>query len=282
MVGHSKRPKRTPKPSAKRKAANDDNRQKEDNARKSKATPPRQPASPSRGSNGTHNTPKITTPRMVPQVNENNGTADWQKEVNARMHNTSTKTIPPQSISTSTSQGSNANTTATTTTTNTQPPSNNNLNNQDVLHNKSPPKDGTPPACNVTPNATTTATVAPTTTTTSGASAAGLTECEQVLKGGGDVKGWSLAILNDIYAEPSDDGNLVQCSACGIKGRTQGVLTMRHPYAEDNWNSHCRSQGHSNDVANLEAEKEVAGLNGLTQKPMTNFFCVVRKKKVVG
>ena len=57
---------------------------------------------------------------------------------------------------------------------------------------------------------------------------------------------------------------------------------MRHPYAEDNWNSHCRSQGHSNAVANLEAEKEVAGLNGLTQKPMTNFFRVVRKKKVGG
>ena len=55
---------------------------------------------------------------------------------------------------------------------------------------------------------------------------------------------------------------------------------MRHPYAEDNWNSHCRSQGHSNAVVNLEAEKEVADLNGFTQKPMTNFFRVVRMKKV--
>ena len=98
---------------------------------------------------------------------------------------------------------------------------------RDVLRNKYPPNDGTPPACNVTPNATTTPTVAPTTNTTYGASAAGtvrlcpvftpaagtsktdLTECEQVLKGGGNVKGCSLAILNDIYAEPSDDGNLV-------------------------------------------------------------------------
>ena len=55
---------------------------------------------------------------------------------------------------------------------------------------------------------------------------------------------------------------------------------MRHLYAEDNWNSHCRSQGHSNAVANFEAEKEVSGLNVLTQKPMTNFFRVVRMKKV--
>ena len=173
MVGHSKRPKRTPKPSAKRKAADDDNRQKEDNARNPKATPPRQPESPSRGSNGTHNTQKITTPRMVPQVPENNVTADWQKEVNACMQSTSTKTTPPQSVSTYLSRGRNANTTATTTTTNTQPPSNNNLNIQDVLHNKYPPKDGTPPACNVTLNSTTTATVVPTTNTTYGASAAG-------------------------------------------------------------------------------------------------------------
>ena len=125
---------------------------------------------------------------------------------------------------------------------------------RDVLNNKSSPRHGTPPACIVTPKATTTFTVARSTKTTSGASASekirlctvfspaaitSKTECEQVLKaekGDWNVKSWSLEILNNIYAEPSGDGNLIRCSACGIKGRTQWVINMRHPYAEAKWN----------------------------------------------
>ena len=94
-----------------------------------------------------------------------------------------------------------------------------------------------------------------------------LTECEQeVLKGGENAKDWSLAICNDIYAKPSVCGKFVRCGACGISGRTQGVINMRHPYAVGNWNSHCTSDVHSNVVANFEAEKKIASLNSKKQK----------------
>ena len=54
---------------------------------------------------------------------------------------------------------------------------------------------------------------------------------------------------------------------------------MRHPYAAGNWNSNCKTDVHSSDVANIDAEKEDASLNNKKQKQMTNFFSTVKKKR---
>ena len=114
--------------------------------------------------------------------------------------------------------------------------------------------------------------------TTAATSNTDLTECEQVLKGGGNAKGWSLEIYNDIYANPSVCGEFFRCGACGINGRTQGVINMRHTYAVGSWNYHCKTYVHSSAVVNIEADKEDASLKNKKQKPMTNFFAAAKKK----
>ena len=89
---------------------------------------------------------------------------------------------------------------------------------------------------------------------------------------------WPLEIYNDNYAKQSACRKFVLCDACGISGRTQGLINMRHPYSSGNWNSHITSQMHVNSVANKEAKKEVNILKGKKRRPMTTFFTAQKKK----
>ena len=55
-------------------------------------------------------------------------------------------------------------------------------------------------------------------------------------------------------------GNFFDVVRVVLVGGHRGVINMRHPYAAGNWNSNCKTDVHSSDVANIEAEKEDASL----------------------
>eukprot|EP00957_Ditylum_brightwellii_P019539 1474254-Ditylum_brightwellii.AAC.1 len=51
------------------------------------------------------------------------------------------------------------------------------------------------------------------------------------------------------------DGKFINCGACKGKGHTDGIVTMRHPFALGAWEDHCKAQKHTVAVANIKAKR---------------------------
>ena len=94
---------------------------------------------------------------------------------------------------------------------------------------------------------------------------------------------WPDEIDENKWAVPSADGTTINCDACKGKGRTLGVIRMRHDFCLDAWNGHCKSKAHKDNVAMKEAAKlKDDGKDDeptLAQSSMTSFFKVKPKKE---
>ena len=98
------------------------------------------------------------------------------------------------------------------------------------------------------------------------------------------MNNWCSNIYDDEWAEPSIDGKTIICQACTGKlgSRTNGVITMQHPYSLSVWESYCKTKGHR---SNVHMKKSISLLNnnlGCTvykDTIMINYFSVVKQKE---
>ena len=79
---------------------------------------------------------------------------------------------------------------------------------------------------------------------------------------------------------PSTDGMSILCLVCLGKGKNKGVVGSRHAFAPGSYDDHCTTKKHSDSLAHKKAEKKKKKeFKHKTQKPMVNFFKIVKKKK---
>ena len=94
------------------------------------------------------------------------------------------------------------------------------------------------------------------------------------------TKDWPQRIKDDVHATLSEDGKNASCKACLGKGKTKGIITMRHPFCIGAWDEHTGTRLHINGVANIEAENEKDNpFKNKKQDVMANYFKVKEKKK---
>jgi len=63
------------------------------------------------------------------------------------------------------------------------------------------------------------------------------------------------------------------------KGKNKGVVGSRHAIAPGSYDDHCTTKKHSDSLAHKKADKKKKEFTHKTQKPMVNFFKIVKKKK---
>ena len=93
-----------------------------------------------------------------------------------------------------------------------------------------------------------------------------------------------MEVKQDKWAEPSSDGQSIQCLAClGKQGsRTNGLVRSRWPFSNNNWITHIDGVGHK---ANVDFKEAAALLDPdkphkkYKKQSLTNFFKVVKKTK---
>ena len=92
-------------------------------------------------------------------------------------------------------------------------------------------------------------------------------------------KDWEERIKMSNICVPSTDGMSILCLVCLGKGKNKGVVGSRHAFAPGSYDDHCTTKKHSESLAHKKAEKKKKEFKHKTQKPMVNFFKIVKKKK---
>mmetsp|Transcript_16950 Transcript_16950/g.30668 ORF Transcript_16950/g.30668 Transcript_16950/m.30668 type:complete len:269 (+) Transcript_16950:216-1022(+) len=98
------------------------------------------------------------------------------------------------------------------------------------------------------------------------------------------IKMWpsSCNITDSCHAFLSPDGDYIKCLRCCNKGRTKGVIRVRHPYTTSCGEDHVKMTGHINAVQNhltIKANKKDIHHHKQGQSNMTSFFIKAEKNK---